>query len=115
MNYSVPPGVPFFVKLLLVPIEIFGILLKPTVLMIRLTANISAGYIILSFVSLIFIFGENSQAGGLGVGVFSTLFMIFMYLLELLVAFLRHTYSPFLPRSIFQKQHKNLIIDNNYL
>ncbi len=85
-----PPGVPFFVKLLLVPIEIFGILLKPTVLMIRLTANISAGHIIiLSFVSLIFIFGENSQAGGLGVGVFSTLFMIFMYLLELLVAFLQ--------------------------
>ena len=85
-----PPGVPFFVKLLLVPIEIFGILLKPTVLMIRLTANISAGHIIiLSFVSLIFIFGANSQAGGLGVGVFSTLFMIFMYFLELLVAFLQ--------------------------
>ena len=57
--------------------SIFGILLKPTVLMIRLTANISAGHIIiLSFVSLIFIFGANSQAGGLGVGVFSTLFMM---------------------------------------
>ena len=87
-----PPGVPFFVKLILVPIEIFGILLKPTILMIRLTANISAGHIIiLSFVSLIFIFGANSQAAGMGVGVFSTLFMIFMYFLELLVAFL-HAY-----------------------
>ena len=85
-----PPGVPFFVKLILVPIEIFGILLKPTILMIRLTANISAGHIIiLSFVSLIFIFGANSQSGGIGVGVFSTLFMIFMYFLELLVAFLQ--------------------------
>ena len=85
-----PPGVPFFVKLILVPIEIFGILLKPTILMIRLTANISAGHIIiLSFVSLIFIFGANSQSGGMGVGVFSTLFMIFMYFLELLVAFLQ--------------------------
>ena len=80
----------FFVKLILVPIEIFGILLKPTILMIRLTANISAGHIIiLSFVSLIFIFGANSQSGGMGVGVFSTLFMIFMYFLELLVAFLQ--------------------------
>lgn len=58
--------------------------------MIRLTANISAGHIIiLSFVSLIFIFGANSQSGGMGVGVFSTLFMIFMYFLELLVAFLQ--------------------------
>ena len=74
--------------------------------MIRLTANISAGHIILSFVSLIFLFGATSQSGGIGVGVFSTLFMIFMYFLELLVAFLQGTYSHFLPLSIFQKQHK---------
>lgn len=86
-----PPGVPFAVKLILVPIELFGILLKPIVLMIRLTANISAGHIIiLSFVSLIFIFNQNfGLGGGLGIGVFSTLFMIFMYFLELLVAFLQ--------------------------
>ena len=86
-----PPGVPGFVKLIVVPIEIFGVFLKPTVLMIRLTANISAGHIIiLSFVSLIFIFNETyGAAGGIGIGIFSTLFMIFMYFLELLVAFLQ--------------------------
>jgi F-type H+-transporting ATPase subunit a len=86
-----PPGVPNLVKLIVVPIELFGILLKPTVLMVRLTANISAGHIIiLSFVSLIFIFNESyGVAGGLGIGLFSTLFMIFMYFLELLVAFLQ--------------------------
>lgn len=86
-----PPGVPGFVKLIVVPIEIFGIFLKPTVLMIRLTANISAGHIIiLSFVSLIYIFNETyGAAGGIGIGIFSTLFMIFMYFLELLVAFLQ--------------------------
>lgn len=86
-----PPGVPGFVKLIVVPIEIFGIFLKPTVLMIRLTANISAGHIIiLSFVSLIYIFNETyGAAGGIGIGIFSTLFMVFMYFLELLVAFLQ--------------------------
>ena len=87
-----PPGVPLPVKFILVPIEVFGILMKPAVLMIRLTANISAGHIIiLAFTSLIFIFGEgdNAVAAGSGIGVFSTLFMIFMYFLELLVAFLQ--------------------------
>ena len=58
--------------------------------MIRLTANITAGHIIiLAFVSLIFIFGESSVAGGYGVGAGSLIFMIFMNFIELLVAFLQ--------------------------
>jgi len=85
-----PAGVPFPIKLILVPIEILGIFIKPLVLMIRLTANITAGHIIiLAFVSLILIFGESSAAAGYGVGVGSTLFMIFMFFIELLVAFLQ--------------------------
>ena len=86
-----PPGVPNVVKLLVVPIEVFGLFLKPIVLMIRLTANMTAGHIIiLSFVSLIFIFNQNYGAvAGFGMGIFSTLFMVFMYFLELLVAFLQ--------------------------
>ena len=75
---------------IIIPIEIVGMFLKPIVLMIRLTANITAGHIIiLSFVSLILIFGESSAVAGYGVGIFSTLFMIFMYCIELLVAFLQ--------------------------
>ena len=35
------------IKFILVPVEVVGILLKPTVLMIRLTANIGAGHIII--------------------------------------------------------------------
>jgi F-type H+-transporting ATPase subunit a len=40
---------------------------------------------------LIFIFGDGGQAvgAGAGLGIFSTTFMIFMYFLELLVAFLQ--------------------------
>ena len=86
-----PAGVPLPIKFILVPIEIAQIFIKPAVLMIRLTANITAGHIIiLAFTSLIFILAEQFGGGvGLGTGVFSTLFMIFMYLIELLVAFLQ--------------------------
>ncbi len=86
----IPPGVPKAVLLILSPIEFAGIFIKPAVLMIRLTANITAGHIIiLAFVSLIFIFGASGEAGYWGVGIGSTLFMIFMYLIEFLVAFLQ--------------------------
>lgn len=85
-----PPNVPLPIKVILVPIEIAGIFIKPLVLMVRLTANITAGHIIiLAFVCLIFIFGEQSAGAGYGVGVGSTLFMIFMNFIELLVAFLQ--------------------------
>jgi F-type H+-transporting ATPase subunit a len=85
-----PAGVPTAIKFILVPIEILGIFIKPAVLMIRLTANITAGHIIiLSFVSLIIIFGQQSAVAGYGVGVGSLLFMIFMNFIELLVAFLQ--------------------------
>jgi F-type H+-transporting ATPase subunit a len=85
-----PPGVPLGIKFIMVPIEVLGLFLKPTVLMIRLTANIAAGHIIiLAFVSLIFIFRENGAGVAYGVGLGSTLFMIFMFAIELLVAFLQ--------------------------
>jgi F-type H+-transporting ATPase subunit a len=84
------PGVPIPVLIILTPIEILGVFLRPFVLMIRLFANITAGHIIaLSFFSLIFIFGEMSPAVGFGVSVVSVAFVVFMTLLEILVAFLQ--------------------------
>jgi F-type H+-transporting ATPase subunit a len=85
-----PAGVPLPIKFILVPIEIISIFMKPLVLMIRLTANITAGHIIiLAFTCLIFIFGQQGAGAGYGVGVGSVLFMVFMYFIELLVAFLQ--------------------------
>jgi F-type H+-transporting ATPase subunit a len=86
-----PSGIPFLVKLILVPIEVLSMFMKPTVLMIRLTSNVSAGHIIiLSFVSLVFIFKQDfGAAAGHGIGIVSVAFMVFMYFLELLVAFLQ--------------------------
>lgn len=84
------PGVPIPVLIILTPIEILGVFLRPFVLMIRLFANITAGHIIaLAFFSLIFIFGEMNTGLGFGVSLFSLIFTVFMGFLELLVAFLQ--------------------------
>lgn len=85
-----PPGVPLPIKFILVPIEFVSVFQKPMVLMVRLTANITAGHIIiLAFVSLVLLFGQNSAVAGYSVGVGSVLFMVFMFFIELLVAFLQ--------------------------
>ena len=87
------PGVPAVLKVLLItPIEILGVFLKPITLLLRLFANISAGHIvILSFVSLIFIIGKAGQSVGGSIGgiIMSVPLTLFMFALELLVAFLQ--------------------------
>ena len=84
------PGVPVWVLIILTPIEIFGMFLKPLVLTIRLFANMLAGHIIaLGFFCLIFIFGEMSTNVGLSVSIFSVAFVVFMTFLEILVAFIQ--------------------------
>jgi len=84
------PDVPKALWILLIPIEILGVVLKPFVLMLRLFANITAGHIIiLGFFSLIFIFGQKNIVAGYGSAVFSVAFTLFMSVLELLVAFLQ--------------------------
>ena len=51
------PGVPWPMKIILAPIELLGLMIKPFSLMIRLYANISAGHIVLmSLIALIFLF-----------------------------------------------------------
>tara|TARA_R110001592_G_scaffold325782_7_gene606424 strand:+ start:15788 stop:16897 length:1110 start_codon:yes stop_codon:yes gene_type:complete len=81
------PGVPWWLKYpipLMPVVEFIGVLSKPFALMIRLFANITAGHIIiLSLISLIFIF-ENAAWAGLSVP-----FALFMNVLELLVAALQ--------------------------
>jgi len=79
-----PPGVPWWLLPLIVPIEIIGILTKPFALMIRLFANITAGHIIiLSLISFIFIFESFV------VGIPAGLFVVAMMFLELFVAALQ--------------------------
>lgn len=86
------PGVPKPVLLILTPVEILGMLIKPIALMVRLFANITAGHvIILSLVSLIFILGENGESvpGAIAGTSIAVPFVLFMNALELLVAVLQ--------------------------
>jgi F-type H+-transporting ATPase subunit a len=84
------PPVPMGVKPILIPVEILGVFTKPFALMIRLFANMIAGHIIIiSLISLIFIFGSLSTAIGWGFSPLSVAFVIFIYLIEILIAFLQ--------------------------
>jgi F-type H+-transporting ATPase subunit a len=79
-----PPGVPFLLKFIMIPVEILGVFTKPFALMMRLFANITAGHImILSLISLVFIFKS------VYIGPASVLLALFISVLELLVAALQ--------------------------
>jgi len=85
-----PPGMPFGVKLILVPVEFLSVFIKPMALIIRLFANMVAGHIIIiCLISLIFIFAGLNRYAGWGTSVFSIPFTIFIYFIEILVAFIQ--------------------------
>jgi len=78
------PGVPLPMKIILAPIELLGVIIKPFSLMIRLYANISAGHIVLmSLIGLIFIF-KNWLGSSLSFGLAFAISLI-----EILVALLQ--------------------------
>src|SRR6476661_4818119 len=89
-SHTVNPPVPLGVKPIMVPVEIMGIFTKPFALIIRLFANMISGHIIiLSFIILIFIFGNMNKFAGWGTAPFSIAFTIFIYFIEVLVAFIQ--------------------------
>ncbi|WP_317173718.1 F0F1 ATP synthase subunit A [Mucilaginibacter rigui] len=80
----IPADVPVWIWPLWWVIELVGIISRPFALMIRLFANITAGHIIvLSLISLIFVFKS------VGIAPVSVAFVVFMDVLELLVAALQ--------------------------
>jgi F-type H+-transporting ATPase subunit a len=75
------PGVPLPLRLVILPVEVLGIFTKPFSLTIRLFVAITAGHIVLlSLISLAFIFQSIT------VGFVSSLIVLFINLIELLVA-----------------------------
>lgn len=75
------PGVPLPLRPIILLVEVIGIFTKPISLMVRLFVAITAGHIVLlSLISLTFIFGS------IYVGAGSTLIVLFINLIELLVA-----------------------------
>ena len=78
------PGVPVLIKIVLAPIELLGVFIKPFSLLIRLYANIQAGHIVLySLIGLMFIF--NNMIGQS----LSFVLAFFISIIEILVALLQ--------------------------
>lgn len=77
-------GTPWFLWLIMIPIEILGLFTKPFALCMRLFANMTGGHIvILSLFGLIFLFRSFIVAP------VSLLFVVGIYMLELFVALLQ--------------------------
>jgi F-type H+-transporting ATPase subunit a len=66
----VPHGLHWLIYILLIPIEILGMLVKPFALTMRLAANMTGGHIaILAVLSLVFLFTEMAKTAVAGIGV----------------------------------------------
>jgi F-type H+-transporting ATPase subunit a len=87
------PEVPVYLKLpipLMPLVELFGVISKPFSLMIRLFANIMAGHtIMLSLISLVFFTVTMGTVVNSVMSTFSVLLSVFMFLVEILVAFIQ--------------------------
>jgi len=84
LKHLVPAGVPSWMMIIMVPVEIIGMVAKPFALCIRLFANMMGGHVvILSLLGLIFIMGSWFVVP-VSVG-----FVLFINFLELLVAFIQ--------------------------
>ena len=90
MHVLWPPGIPVFLKPILIPIEILGLFTKPFALAVRLFANMVAGHlVILNLIGLIFLVGGMSAVAGYGTSIPALALTLFVYGLELLVAFIQ--------------------------
>lgn len=80
----VPSGMPGWILVIMIPLEILGLLTKPFALCIRLFANMIAGHIVIfSLLGLIFIF-QSFWVSPVSIG-----FTLFIELLEILIAFIQ--------------------------
>lgn len=80
----IPPGLPAWLLPIMLPVEFLGMFTKPFALCVRLFANMTAGHVaILSLIFLIFILKTVFAA------VLSVPFALFVYVLEILVAFIQ--------------------------
>jgi F-type H+-transporting ATPase subunit a len=66
----VPHGLPWWVYIILIPIEVLGMFVKPFALTMRLAANMTGGHIaLLAVMSLVFMFTEMFKAALAGIAV----------------------------------------------
>jgi F-type H+-transporting ATPase subunit a len=84
------PHVPLPLWPLMFVVELVGLLVKPFALMIRLFANMTGGHmVVLSFLGLIFFFGQSAPAVGYSVSPVAIAFAVFIMIIESFVALLQ--------------------------
>ncbi|MFN0208083.1 MAG: F0F1 ATP synthase subunit A [Planctomycetota bacterium] len=86
----VPHGIPAALWPLMFIVEIIGLCVKPFALTIRLFANMTGGHlVVLSFMGLIFYFGETLHNMAYGVAIPAVGFAVFIMIIEAFVALLQ--------------------------
>jgi F-type H+-transporting ATPase subunit a len=86
----IPPGLPFWLLPVMIPVEILSMFTKPFALMIRLFANMLAGHMVITtLLLLIALMGQISWLGGVAMAPVSILLALFIMFLEVLVAFIQ--------------------------
>jgi len=84
------PHVPLALWPLMFVVELVGLLVKPFALMIRLFANMTGGHmVVLSFLGLIFFFGQTTAGLGYAVSPVAIGFAVFIMIIESFVALLQ--------------------------
>ncbi len=90
LEHFLPPGVPFVLKFLIIPIELLSFLMRPFTLAVRLFANMMAGHMVLKiFAGFATMAVAGMGVAGIALGALPVLVNVAMLSLELLVAFLQ--------------------------
>lgn len=86
----VPPGMPWLLLPIMIPVEILGMFTKPFALTIRLFANMLAGHMVITtLLLLISLMGQLHWLAGAAMTPISIVLAVFIMLLELLVSFIQ--------------------------
>ncbi len=80
-----PHGTPWYIALILVPVEIISFLVRPFSLALRLFVAMIAGHILIKVFGSFIVQGLDAGGGGLGVALLSFIFIAGVSALELLV------------------------------
>jgi len=86
----VPPGMPWLLLPIMIPVEILGMFTKPFALTVRLFANMLAGHMVITTLLLLIpLMGQLHWLAGVAMTPVSLVLAVFIMLLELLVAFVQ--------------------------
>jgi len=85
----VPSGVPWYILLVLVPIEVIAFLMRPITLTLRLFGNMVGGHIVLKVFAGFIVTALGMGIGGVFIGALSMTTIVALTTLEFLVAYLQ--------------------------